>query len=112
MLKVSFGDLCFRSVLSYLEGEEGEGGEEEGGNPKSEDDFCLVVQLFASLEADVAGGVVLYHLLHAGAEVVVQWGALPDADMLTAALGELIDLRLQDDGYALHEEDSTEDGEQ
>ena len=98
--------------LSYLEGEEGEGGEEEGGNPKAENDFCLVVQLVASFEADVAGGVVLQHLLHAGAEVVVERGAFPDADMLAAALGELIDLRLQDDGHALHEEDSAEDGEQ
>ena len=106
MLKVSFGDLCFRSVLSYLEGEEGEGGEEEGGNPKTEDDFCLVVQLLAALETDGAGGVVFQHLLHAGAEVVVERGSLPDADMLSAALCELIDLCLQDDGYALHEEDS------
>ena len=71
-----------------------------------------MVQLVAALEANGAGGVVFQHLLHAGAEVVVERGSLPDADMLAAALGELIDLRLQDDGHALHEEYSAEDGEQ
>ena len=111
MLNVLHGNSC-QKALSYLEGEDGEGGEEEGGNPKAEDYLGLVVQLGAALEPDGAGGVVLQHLLHAGAEMVVERGALPNADMLAAALGELIDLRLQDDGYALHEEYSAEDGEQ
>ena len=70
------------------------------------------MQVLAAFETDDTGGVVLEDLLHGGTEMVVQRCPFPYADVLPAFLVELIDLGLQDDTHALHEEDPAEDGYQ
>ena len=70
-----------------------------------------MVEVSGALETDDTGGIVLENLVHRGAEMVMERSALPDTDMLTAFLVELVHLRLYDDTDTLHEEDTAEEGD-
>ena len=69
-----------------------------------------MVQVGAAFEENRTGRVVLQDLLHGRAEMVMQRRAFPDTYMTAFLLVVLINLRLENDADALHEEDTTEHG--
>lgn len=98
--------------LSYFQGQDREGSQDQCHDAETEDDLGLVVQVGAAFEDDGTGGVILEYLLHTRAEMVMQGCAFPYAHMASTGFVVFIDLRLHDDGDAFHEEDTAKQGDE
>ena len=98
--------------LSNLQGDDGECGEDDGDNPEAHGDLGLMQQRVGACHLDAASGVHLLHLRHGGAEVVMDGGALEETLLHALLLAPLVVEALDDDREALHEEDTTEDGDE
>ena len=68
-----------------------------------------MMQVGTAFEDDRTGGIVLEYLLHTCAEMIMEGRSFPYAYMASARFIPLIDLGLDDDGDALHEEDTAEE---